>query len=453
MPQAKASPKDLTGGPVAGTLARFAIPFLLANVLQSLYGAVDLFVVGRYCGAAEVAAVSTGTQVTQIVTSLMTGLTLGSTILVGTYTGRRDYDALRRVIGTSLTAFAAAAVLLTGLMLRWEAPLLRLLNTPAESFAPAMRYVAVCCWGNLFICGYNALSAVLRGCGDSTRPLLFVGVACAANVALDFALVGGLGLGVGGAALATVLSQALSMACGIVYLKRRDFLFDFRPASFRVSWPLAAELARVGVPISFQELMVRVSFLYLTAVMNRGGVAAASVVGIGSRYDVFAMLSATSLANALAANTAQNTGAGQHRRARQSLWGATGFALGAALCFWAWAQVNPAGMIGLFTADAAVIAAGIPYFRACSYDYLFVALVFCLNGYLNGRGKTVWTMASCSFGALCLRIPLVAWFGGRYAADLGMLGRIAPAVSGIMAAYTLAYVLWEGRRLPARQDA
>jgi len=436
---------NLTEGSLTKTLLLFAVPFLIANILQSLYGAVDLFVVGRYCGAESVAAVSTGTQVTQIVTSLITGLTLGSTILIGDAMGSRQYDLVKRTIGTTLTVFAVVALILTGLMLTFERQLLTALSTPAESFDLTMRYVAICSAGNIFICGYNAISAILRGYGDSTRPMVFVGISCTINIVLDFILVKYCRLGVAGTALATVASQAVSMFIAILYLKKKNFIFDFALPSFCPEGAIVKRLGRVGIPISFQELMVRISFLYLTAVMNSCGVYAASVVGIGSKFDVFAMLSATSMANALAAITAQNMGAGKPERARKSLWYGLGFALCASFLFWIWAQVNPQSMIRVFSDDPGVIAAGVPYFKSCSYDYIMVAIVFCLNGYLNGRQKTLWTMISCSAGALVLRIPLVFLFARYFANDLGKLGMIAPAVSGIMAFYTMIYVLYEGK--------
>ena len=176
-------------------------------------------------------------------------------------------------------------------------------------------------------------------------------------------------------------------------------------------------------------------------VMNNCGVYAAAVVGISSKYDVFAMLSGTSMANALAAITAQNIGAGKPERARKSLWYGLSFALAIACCFWLWAQLNPQSMIRVFTNDTNVIAAGVPFFKSCSYDYILVTFVFCLNGYLNGCQKTVWTMISSSFGALLLRIPMVFIFGKYFGDNLGMLGKIAPVVSGIMACYTLIYVI------------
>ena len=180
------------------TLFRFACPFLVANVLQSLYGAADLFVVGAFCGAQSVAAVSTGTQVTQIVTSLVTGLTLGSTVIIGQYTGQGEYGKVKRAIGTTLTVFACVALALTAGMLAVLRPLLRLLQTPQPAFELAVQYVTVCMLGNLFICGYNAISAVLRGWGDSRRPMWFVGIACAINIVLDVVFVRFLGLDVAG---------------------------------------------------------------------------------------------------------------------------------------------------------------------------------------------------------------------------------------------------------------
>lgn len=436
---------DLTEGSILKTLLLFAGPFLIANILQSLYGAVDLFVIGKYCSAESVAAVSTGTQVTQIITSLITGLTLGSTVLIGEYMGRRDYQKVKETIGTTLTVFSGAAVLLTVVMLALERPLLLLLRTPEQSFELTMQYVAVCLMGNIFICGYNAVSAVLRGYGDSTRPMIFVGIACVLNIVLDFIFVKYLGLNVVGTALATVISQAVSMIIAILYLKKKNFVFDFRFSSFKPVWKLVKRLAVVGIPISFQEILIRISFLYLMMVMNECGVYAASVVGISSKYDVFAMLTGTSMASALAAITAQNMGAGKLERARKSLWYGLGFAVMVACVFWGWAQINPQSMIAVFTKDERVIEAGVPFFKSCSYDYILVTFVFCLNGYLNGRQKTLWTMVSSGAGAVLLRIPMVYFFARYYGDNLGMLGKIAPIVSGIMACYTLAYVLYEGR--------
>lgn len=431
----------LTEGNVFRVLLKFSVPFLIANIIQALYGAVDLMVIGWYCAPESVAAVSTGTQVTQIITSMVSGLTLGSTIMVGKYTGMKDEDRTRKTIGTTLSVFAVIAILLTIVMLTFKGPILAALKTPAASLKEANDYVTICFYGIFFICGYNAISAVLRGYGDSRRPMYFVALSCVLNIIGDIMFVKYLGLGVAGTALATVLSQSISMICSIIYLNRSRFIFTFSFKNLRIDRSLAKELAMVGIPISSQECMVRLSFLYLTSVTNRLGVNAAAAVGIASKYDVFAMLPATSIASALAAITAQNYGAGKPERARQSLAAGIGFSVLASSLFFLWAQLSPQTMIGLFNTNPDIIFAGIPFFHSCSFDYLAVSFVFCLNGFMNGRSKTVFTMISCCFGALALRIPLI-WLAYTYCPDnLFVIGSIAPAVSGFMAVYTMGFVL------------
>ena len=431
----------LTEGNVFRVLLKFSVPFLIANIIQALYGAVDLMVIGWYCAPESVAAVSTGTQVTQIITSMVSGLTLGSTIMVGKYTGMKDEDRTRKTIGTTLSVFAVIAILLTIVMLTFKGPILAALKTPAASLKEANDYVTICFYGIFFICGYNAISAVLRGYSDSRRPMYFVALSCVLNIIGDIMFVKYLGLGVAGTALATVLSQSISMICSIIYLNRSRFIFTFSFKNLRIDRSLAKELAMVGIPISSQECMVRLSFLYLTSVTNRLGVNAAAAVGIASKYDVFAMLPATSIASALAAITAQNYGAGKPERARQSLAAGIGFSVLASSLFFLWAQLSPQTMIGLFNTNPDIISAGIPFFHSCSFDYLAVSFVFCLNGFMNGRSKTVFTMISCCFGALALRIPLI-WLAYTYCPDnLFVIGSIAPAVSGFMAVYTMGFVL------------
>lgn len=436
----------LTEGNIFRALLTFSIPFLIASLIQALYGAVDLMVVGWYCSPESVAAVSTGTQVTQIITNLVSGLTMGGTILVGKYTGMQDEEQTRRTIGTTLSVFAIVAIVLTGVMLYFTDPILALLKTPAESLDLAKQYVTICFCGIFFICGYNAISAILRGYGDSRRPMYFVALSCVLNIIGDFTFVKYLNMGVAGTALATVLSQSVSMIVSIIYLNKKKFLFTFTLGNMRIYKDRAKELACVGIPISFQESMVRLSFLYLTSVTNRLGVSTAAAVGIAGKYDVFAMLPATSIASALAVITAQNYGAGKLYRAKKSLAAGIGFAFLASCLFFVWAQVSPQTMIGVFNTDPEIVRAGIPFFRACSYDYLAVAFVFCLNGYMNGRGKTVFTMISCCFGALLLRIPLIWIVFTHYPDNLLLIGSIAPAVSGFMAVYTLGFVIRQIRR-------
>ncbi|MCM1386345.1 MAG: MATE family efflux transporter [Bacillus sp. (in: Bacteria)] len=430
---------NLTQGSITKTLIRFALPLLFANIIQALYGAVDLLVIGKYCAAESVAAVSTGTQVTQIITSIITGMTLGGTILVGRYIGMQKPEEAKKAIGTTLTLFAAFAIILTVIMMLASGTILRLLQTPEAAFAQAHTYVLICSAGIFCICGYNAISSILRGYGDSVRPMIFVAIACVMNIILDIIFVKYLQMNAAGTALATILSQGFSMIFSVLYLNRQQFLFTFRLSNFRIEKEKAYELARLSIPISFQECMIRLSFLYLTSVVNSLGVYAASAVGVASKYDVFAMLPATSIASALSAITAQNLGAQKPERIRKSVAAGLGIALFMSACFFIWAQVSPQSMIQIFANDPKIIEAGIPFFRTCSYDYLAVTFVFCLNGFLNGYSKTMFTMFSSCFGALALRMPFLYLVQRIFPDSLAMLGCVAPTVSGIMALYTMLY--------------
>ncbi len=436
---------NLTKGGILKTLIRFSIPLLLANIIQALYGAVDLMVIGKYCPPESVAAVSTGTQVTQIITSIITGMTLGGTILVGKYIGMERPEDAKRSIGTTLSIFTIFSLVLTAIMLASSGAILKLLNTPAQSYNLSLKYVTICNAGIFFICGYNAISSILRGYGDSVRPMMFAAIACVMNIALDIILVKYFHMDVAGTALATILSQGFSMLFSIIYLNRHNFLFTFSLKNLRIDKAKAVELAGLSIPISLQECMIRLSFLYLTAMVNTFGIYAVSAVGIAGKYDVLAMLPATSIASALSAITAQNLGANKPDRIRKSVAAGIGIALAMSACFFAWAQLSPSSMIKIFADDEKIIEAGIPFFRACSYDYLAVVFVFCLNGFLNGYSKTIFTMISSCFGALALRMPLLYLVSHFFPDSLSMLGCVAPTVSGIMAVYTIIYSL----KLPA----
>lgn len=432
---------DLTKGSILKTLIVFSLPLMFANIIQALYGAVDLMVIGRYCSPSSVAAVSNGTQVTQIITSIITGMTLGGTILVGKYIGMQKLEEAKKAIGTTLTIFMLFSLALTVIMFCASGTILKLLQTPEASYAPAHLYVRICSSGIFFICGYNAISSILRGYGDSLRPMYFVLIACICNIFLDILFVAIFHMDVAGTALATILSQGFSMLFSILYLNRQHFLFTFRLSNFRIDPPKVKELAKLSIPISFQECMIRLSFLYLTAVVNSFGIYAASAVGVASKYDVFAMLPATSIASALSAITAQNLGAGKPERIRKSVFSGLTIALSLSFCFFLWAQISPESMISLFAKDPQIIKAGVPFFRTCSYDYLAVTFVFCLNGFLNGHSKTIFTMCSSCFGALILRMPFLYLVQHFFPDSLAILGCVAPTVSGIMAVYTLCYAI------------
>lgn len=432
--------KDLTQGSITKNLLIFAVPFLVANFIQAMYGAVDMAIVGWFADSAGISAVSTGSQVMQIVTSLVSGLTMGSTILIAQFFGAKQEKDAADTIGTTLTLFTIAAGIFTVLMLIFAEPLLWLLQTPPEAFAGAASYVRVCSCGILFIFGYNAISAILRGLGDSKNPMIFVGIACVVNILLDLLFVGPMGMGPAGAALATILSQGISMGIAVIYLSRKKFLFTFHLKNFRVYKDKALALFRIGLPISLQDSMVNVSFLIIAAIVNSLGVVTSAAVGIAGKFNGFSMLPAIAFSAAIASMTAQNIGAKQPERAKKTLRIGILLSLACAFVFFGWVQIFPESVMMLFKADAAVTAAGAEYLRSFSIDFLLVAFVFCMNGFFNGCGHTSYTMINGLTASLLVRVPLAFALSRLVPDSLLGIGLAAPAASTLSVVWGLFYI-------------
>lgn len=421
----------LTEGGITSTLVRFAMPYLAANFLQALYGAVDLLVIGWFCDSAAVSAVSTGTQITQIILSLVSGLTMGGTILIAQYVGAGKVGDAVDTISTMLTLFGVISLAMTAVMLLAASPLLMLMQTPEAAFGYALDYVLVTSAGTIFVIGYNAVSAMLRGLGDSRHPLIFVAIACVCNIVFDLVAVGVLGMGPGGAALATIISQGLSLFIAVVYLMRHDFIFDFKPKSFHIHKPRALQLVKLGIPVSLQDTTVHISFMFIAAIVNTMGVTASAAVGICGRFDAFAMLPPMAFSGAISALTAQNIGAGQPERAKKTLHRSILLSFACSVVFFAWAQIAPESIMTLFQFDPEVTAAGAQYLRTFSVDFLLVAFVFCYNGFFNGCGCTRYTMFNGIVSTLIIRVPLAFLFSNWMPDSLYGIGLAAPIASVI----------------------
>lgn len=441
-----ATSATLTQGNIYKTLITFAVPYLIANLIQALYGAVDMVVVGWFSDASGISAVSIGSQVMQIVTSLVSGLTLGGTILIGQYLGAEKEEDTVETIGTTLTLFAAAAIVFTVVMLCTVTPILQVLKTPAQAFEQAYQYVWIASCGIFFIFGYNAISAILRGMGDSKRPLVFIAVACVANIGLDLLFVGVFHMGAAGAALATILSQGISMVTAVVSLSRRNFLFSFHLTNFRIRKDKALRLLKIGLPVSLQETMVNLSFLFISAIINAMGVVASAAVGICGKFDAFAMLPASAFSAAISAIAAQNIGAGQPHRAKKSLYASILSAFICSLFFFVWAQIAPLTIPALFKGDSAVCAAGAEYLRSFSFDFIFVSFGFCLNGFFNGCGRTTFAMLNGIASTVFLRVPLAYVLSRMFPSSLVGIGAAAPiatVVSIVVAWFYLRTNRWQ----------
>lgn len=433
-------PLALTQGPVRPTLLRFTLPFVAASLLQYLYGAADLMIVGRFADAAGIAAVNTGCQVMQTVTGLILGLATGGTVLIGQYTGARRPDDVEKTIGTMFSFFGLLALALTLILVFATNLVVSLMQVPAEAVLPARQYFFLCACGTVFISGYNMVSAILRGLGDSRRPMLFVAIACVTNILGDLLLVGVFGMGAAGAAIATVAAQGLSLLLSVRVLRRRDFPFDFRRESFRF-WPgKTAKLVKLGGPVSLQNVLVELSFLLITASVNPLGLAQAASVGITERVISFCMLAPIAFQSSISAMAAQNIGAGRPDRAKSALgWGLLcSLAFGGAVLVLL--QLFPAQAAGLFTPDPEVVRHGALYLKSYSIDCLLVCFVFCLNGFFSGCGRTGFTMVNCLAATFAVRVPMVMLISRLPGITMFHIGLAAPAASLLQIVIQLAYL-------------
>lgn len=433
---------SLTEGRVAPTLVRFALPFMLSSLLQSLYGAADLFVVGQYAGAAAVSGVSIGSQIMSTVTMLILSLSMGGTVLIGNCIGSRDEDGAATAIGTQASLFALFAVVLTPLMLFGTDVGVALMQTPPEAVADARDYVFTCSMGLPFIVGYNALSGIFRGLGDSKTPVYFVALATVINIAADFWLVGGLHMGSTGAAIATITAQGLSFVAALIFLMKKGFPFPFTRRHLRLNGRAARRILKVGGPLALQSTSVHLSFMIISAIINTMGLIASAAVGVTEKIMAFAFLPPDAFAAALAAMTAQNIGAGKPKRALEALKWSILFSLAVGLLVCGFANLFPEVLPAIFTTDGEVIRAAGLYMRTYSIDCILVAFVFGFNNYFSGCGNAVISMIHNVIATFAVRIPVTLLMSRVEGATLLHMGLAAPAASLLSVIICGWYFLW-----------
>lgn len=441
---------DLTSGSVSKNLLRFALPVLFANFIQALYGAVDMMIIGWFCDSAVIAGVSIGSQVMQIIYTLAAGVCVGATILIGRYVGSGDQLELNRTISTLFGFTIPMGLGMGALMLIFQNPILRVMQTPAEAFSHAGDYIFYCTIGLLFICAYNIIAAVLRGMGDSRRPLYFVLIACVCNIGLDLLFIGVLGMAAAGAAIATAIAQVISVIISVIYLYRRKFAFSFRIYKKRLG-----EILACGIPVSMRDVIVHLSFIIITALFNMIGVYASAAAGICSKFDAFAMLPANSFAAAISAICAQCMGAGKTEVAKKSLHIGMLYAAAFSMIFFLWAELFPASIMQMFHAEPQTLEAGVAYLRTFGIDFLLVAFLFCYNGFINGYGKTAFTMIVGIITTIGIRTPLAFFLMQIADGNLTVFGLASPLTSVIGIVLCMLYMRsgrWQPRMDPAKSS-
>ena len=443
---------DFTQGSILKKLCRFMLPVLGALILQAAYGAVDLLVVGRFGSTSGLSAVSTGSQVLNLVTFVVTQLAMGVTVLIARYIGEKREKEIGAVLGGAAVVFTILAGCLFVLLVLFARPISVLMQAPQEALALTASYVRICGCGILFIVAYNVLSAVFRGLGDSRSPLLFVLVACLVNVAGDLVLVAGLHLDAAGAALATVLAQAVSVGCALAILRRKKLPFTFRKSDVRLNEQCRRFLA-IGLPLALQEFLTQLSFLALCAFVNRLGLAASSGYGVASKIVSFVMLVPSALMQSMASFVAQNIGAGNVKRAKKSMF--TGIAVGVAFGIVMFALVLRKGdvLAGLFSTDAEVVRRGFEYLRGFAPETIVTAVLFSMVGYFNGSNQTLWVMIQGLIQTLLVRLPLAYYMSIQPNASLTKIGISAPVATVVGIVLNIGFFLYLNRRNAAKRGA
>ncbi len=441
---------DFTQGSILKKLCRFMLPVLGALILQAAYGAVDLLVVGRFGSTSGLSAVSTGSQVLNLVTFVVTQLAMGVTVLIARYIGEKREKEIGAVLGGAAVVFTILAGCLFVLLVLFARPISVLMQAPQEALALTASYVRICGCGILFIVAYNVLSAVFRGLGDSRSPLLFVLVACLVNVAGDLVLVAGLHLDAAGAALATVLAQAVSVGCALAILRRKKLPFTFRKSDMRLNEQCRRFLA-IGLPLALQEFLTQLSFLALCAFVNRLGLAASSGYGVASKIVSFVMLVPSALMQSMASFVAQNIGAGNVKRAKKSMF--TGIAVGVAFGIVMFALVLRKGdvLAGLFSTDAEVVRRGFEYLRGFAPETIVTAVLFSMIGYFNGSNQTLWVMIQGLIQTLLVRLPLAYYMSIQPNASLTKIGMSAPVATVVGIVLNIGCFLYLNRRDAAKR--
>ena len=416
---------DFTQGSILKKLAAFMLPILGALVLQAAYGAVDLLVVGRFGSTIGLSAVSTGSQVLNLVTFVVTQLAMGVTVLIARYLGEKKPELIGSVIGGAAVVFTLLSAVLFVVMVGFARSISVLMQAPAEAVALTASYVRICGSGIFFIVAYNLLAAVFRGLGDSKSPLLFVLVACVVNIIGDLVLVAGFHLDAAGAAIATVAAQAVSVVCAVVILLKKKLPFTIRKSDFRLNLQ-SRKFLSIGLPLALQEFLTQLSFLALCAFVNRLGLEASSGYGVACKIVNFAMLIPSSLMQSMASFVSQNMGAGNPKRAKKAMFTGIGIGLAFGCAMFALVFFRGDLLSNVFTTDVAVIQNAFAYLKGFAPETLATAVPFSMVGYFNGSDKTVWVMVQGLVQTLLVRLPMAYIMSIQPNASLTMIGLAAP---------------------------
>ena len=418
--------RKLTEGSVLKNILVFSLPYLFSYFLQTLYGMADLFLMGRFGSVSDITAVSIGSQVMHMLTVILVGLSMGTTVMIGRSVGAEKKDETAAYIGSTVTLFAVLSLLLTALLPILVRPIVAAMSTPGDAVSGTVSYLTICFAGIPFITAYNVISAIFRGLGDSKSPLCFVAIACVINILLDCLFMGVMHLGPAGAALGTTLSQAASVLIALCMIKIRRTAALLSKSDLKPKKDVMSKILGIGVPIALQDGLIQVSFIAITIIANRRGLNDAAAVGIVEKIIGIMFLVPSSMLSAVSALAAQNIGANQIGRAKQTLWYAIGIAAGVGLCLSVLTQFYADSMVRLFEDDAAVVQSGREYLLSYVFDCAIAGIHFCFSGYFCAIGKAQISFLHNILSIVIARIPLAYLASAMFPTTLYPMGLAAP---------------------------
>lgn len=427
----KSNSSNFTEGKILSPLLNFAMPILFALLLQAMYGAVDLLVVGKFASSADVSGVATGSKILMTLTTFITSLAMGTTVVLGQRIGEKKEQDAGATVGASIALFLSLGFVIAFAMQPLASPAASLMQAPTEAFSQTVDYIRICSGGAVFIVAYNLIGSIFRGIGNARMPLISVAIACAANIAGDLLLVAVFHMGAAGAAYATVFAQALSVVISMLIIRKTKLPFEFGLRMIRFDKRIIRRVLFLGIPLALQDLLVSVSFLVIMAIVNTFGVTASAGVGVAGKAIDFIMLVPASFEQAMAAFVAQNAGAGKYDRARRALK----YGIMASFCFgllmFSLSFFRGDLLAGIFSNNEEVIAAAWDYMKAYGIDCLLTAFLFCFLGYYNGLGRTRFVMIQGIASAFGIRIPVSFLMSRILPVSLFRIGLATPCASAV----------------------
>lgn len=421
--------KNLTTGSVLKTIIYFALPYLLSYFLQTLYGMADLYITGQFNGVDSITAVSNGSQVMHMLTVIIVGLAMGTTVIIGKAIGGNKLDNAGRAIGNTITLFMGIAIVMTIVFLIAAKPIVLLIGVPQEAVAGTVRYLIICFIGIPFITAYNIISSIFRGLGDSKSPMYFIGISCVTNITLDYVFIGLCDLGPSGAALGTVLSQTFSVIVAFISIRKRKTGIKLVKEDFIPDRKVLGEILKVGIPVAVQDGCIQVAFIIITVIANHRGLDDAAAVGIVEKIISAIFIIPSSMLATVSALSAQNIGAGKYDRAAKTLKYATMITSVYGVFMAVIMQVLAAPLLALFTKDAAVVVLGTQYMKGYIIDSIFAGVHFCFSGYFAAYGKSYIGFMHNIISITFVRVPGSYLASKLFGDTLFPMGLAAPAGS------------------------